>query len=302
MTGAGPRPRWGRLAAAAAGVLLAVEAGGAACIADDTGEQVCVEAPPSRVISLYGAFTEILWELGMRAELVARTSNDTTVPELERLPSLGTGLRPDLEHLSALRPDLVVSRAGKSSAAVLETLRRRGIRVAAFDPGSVEGLESTVNRLGTLCGRTAAAGLLVSRVRSHLRTVEETVGNPPRRLRVVYEVRADPLTVAGAGGLVDEIIRRAGASNAVESPGKLVVLDPEALLRLDPDAYVVQEGPMNRKPPAPRDRPHLRLLRAVREGRTLEVEEERFSRPGPRVGEAVESLSRFLYPERWTGH
>ncbi len=288
-------------AVAALPVLVGSAPAGAACVIDDTGQEICLPGPPARVVTLYGAFTEILWELGVRRELVARTSNDTTIPEVEALPSLGTGLRPDLEHLMALRPDLVVGRASKASGATVGALRDRGVRVAAFDPGSVGELESTMTRLGALCGREAEAALLASRVRERLRTVQDTVGEPARRLRVVYEVRAEPLTVAGTEGLVDEVIRRAGGANAVEIPKKLVLLDVEALLRLDPDVYVVQEGPMNRKPTPLADRPHFLLLRAAREGRVLEVDEEDFSRPGPRVSEAVERLSRFLYPQRWSG-
>ncbi len=288
-------------AAAALATLVGSAPAGAACVTDDTGQEICLPEPPARVISLYGAFTEILWELGVRRELVARTSNDTTIAEVEALPSLGTGLRPDLEHLMALRPDLVVGRASRASGATLGAMRDRGVRVAAFDPGSVAELESTMTRLGALCGRESEAGLLASRVRERLAAVQETVGQPARRLRVVYEVRAEPLTVAGTDGLVDEVIRRAGGTNAVEIQKKLVLLDVEALLRLDPDVYVIQEGPMNRKPPALGDRPHYKLLRAAREGRVLQVDEEDFSRPGPRVSEAVERLSRYLYPQRWSG-
>jgi len=278
-------------------------AGGArgACITDDTAVEVCVPAPPDRVISLYGAFTEVLWELGVRRELVGRTSNDTTIPEVERLPSVGTGLRPDVEHLLALRPDVVVSRAGKAAAAALDALRGREVPVAAFDPKSVAEIETVMTRLGALCGREAQATGAISSLRERLQAVATTVGEPAKRLRVVYEVRAEPLTVAGTGGLVDEIIRRAGGTNAIEIPKKLAMLDVEALLRLDPDVYVIQEGPMNRKPSALADRPNFRLLRAAREGRVLQVEEEDFSRPGPRVAAAVERLSQFLYPDLWAG-
>jgi iron complex transport system substrate-binding protein len=116
---------------------------------------------------------------------------------------------------------------------------------------------------------------------------------------VLYEIRADPLTVAGVGGLVHELIRAAGGIDATENPKKLFLLDVEALLRMDPDAYVVQEGPMNRNPVPPAARPHFQTLRSVREGRVLTVDEKLFSRPGPRVAEAVEVLGRFLYPRLW---
>jgi iron complex transport system substrate-binding protein len=289
------------VAVAAGWLLLALGSAQAACVRDDTGTKVCVETPPGRVISLYGAFTEILWELGVREALVARTSNDTTIAEVERLPSVGTGLRPDVEHLLALRPDLVVSRAGRAAGSTLDTLRGRGVRVAAFDPTGIAELESVMTRLGTLCGRSSQAEAAASELDERLSAIAKTVGEPDARLRVVYEVRAEPLTVAGAGGLVDEIIRRAGGLNAVEIQKKLVLLDVEALLRLDPDVYVIQEGPMNRKPPPLADRPNFQLLRATREGRVLNVDEEDFARPGPRVATAVERLSRFLYPALWAG-
>jgi ABC-type Fe3+-hydroxamate transport system substrate-binding protein len=43
------------------------------------------------------------------------------------------------------------------------------------------------------------------------------------------------------------------------------------------------------------------VLRAVREGRVLTVEEDLFAHPGPHVAEAAEQLSRFIYPALWGG-
>lgn len=273
----------------------------AACITDDTGTQVCLSAAPQRAVSLYGAFTETVAALGGAGAFVARTKNDDTVPEVAKLPSVGTGLRPNVEYLLALRPDLVLSRSGKAASEALTALRTRGLRVAAFDPSGLDELYSTVDRLGALWDRQDAARALVDRIRAGIASVERKSAAGGRRLRVVYEIRSEPLTVAGTGGLVDELIRAAGAENAVASPKKLLSFDPEALLRLDPDAYLVQQGPMNPNPVPPAKRPLFQTLRAVREGRVLVIDEELFARPSPRVAEAAERLSRFLYPDLWGG-
>ena len=100
-------------------LLAALLAGAAtaACVTDDTGAKVCLDAPPRRAVSLYGAFTETLAALGAADTLVARTKSDDSVPALVRLPVVGTGLRPNVEYLLALRPDLVVSRGGKAASA-----------------------------------------------------------------------------------------------------------------------------------------------------------------------------------------
>ena len=278
---------------------LAAMPAGAACIEDDTGTRVCLEGAPRRAVSLYGAFTETLSALGAAQSLVARTKNDDTVPEVAKLPSVGTGLRPNVEYLLALQPDLVLCRSGKAAGEALAALRARGLRVAAFDPTGLDELYATIDRLGTLWDRKEQAKALAERIRSDLARVEKRAAGATRRLKVVYEIRSEPLTVAGNGGMIDELIRVAGGENAVTSPKKLLSFDPEALLRLDPDVYVVQQGPMNPSPSPPSQRPNLQVLRAVRSGRVLTVDEEIFARPGPRVAEAAERLSRFLYPELW---
>jgi iron complex transport system substrate-binding protein len=217
------------------------------------------------------------------------------------LPSVGTGLRPDVEYLLALRPDLVISRAGRASSETLGALRERGLTVAAFDPRGLEDLHDMITRMGQLTGKADLAAALSDRLRRHLAEVrQKTTGVPDeQRPRVVYEVRADPLTVAGQGGLINDIIIAAGGINAVGSPKKLLRFDVEALLQLSPDAYVIQEGPMNRNPTPPAARPHTGAMTCVREGRVLQVDETLFSRPGPRVAEAAEMLSRFLFPKLW---
>ena len=40
-------------------------------------------------------------------------------------------------------------------------------------------------------------------------------------------------------------------------------------------------------------------LKAVKTRRVLLVDENLYSRPGPRSAEAVEQLARFLHPEAW---
>jgi iron complex transport system substrate-binding protein len=288
------------VAAASLATSLTQQSALAACITDDTGTEVCVE-DPARVVSLYGAFTEILWELGVRNRLVARTKNDTTIEEVRALPSVGTGLRPNVEYLLALRPQLVISRASRAAGNTLASLRERGLTVAAFDPRSMDDLYHTVRRLGALTGSDPAAHALTAQLADHLAVVAARTADVPveKRLSVVFEVRADPLTVAGQGGLLNDIIAAAGGRNAVTSPKKLLMFDVEALLHLSPDTYVVQEGPMNRNPLPPAQRPHTSALECVGRNRVLQVNEKLFSRPGPRVAEAAETLSRFLYPERW---
>ena len=77
-------------------------------------------------------------------------------------------------------------------------------------------------------------------------------------------------------------------------PERVARLYEEELIRLDPEVYIVQQGPMNAAPTPPAERDHYRNLRAVREGHVLTVDESLFSRPAPGMVEAAEMLADFF--------
>jgi iron complex transport system substrate-binding protein len=105
------------------------------------------------------------------------------------------------------------------------------------------------------------------------------------------------MLAAGQAGLVGEIIRRAGGVNCVADPAKFARLSEEEVLRLQPEAYLIQRGPMNPAPLPLTQRPRLRGLPAAASGRAWFVDEQKYSRPGPRNLDAVEELALLLHPE-----
>ena len=262
-----------------------------------------LDHPATRVVALYGAFNELLAALGREEVIAARTKADTLPPSILDKPLVGTHMRPNLEIIAALKPDLVLQMGGRAEAAQsVADLERLGIPVALFAPGDFEALFTVFDRVGVLTGSQDAARDLIARTRARLAAVRDAVQdgkmNAPRP-SVAFEVRYPNLLCAGQGSMTSEIIRLAGGENPVTGPDKLVCLGEEELLRLDPEVYLVQRGPMNPEPLPPVARPHFETLRAVRDGRVLVVDEALFSRPGPRSVEAVEQLARYLHPDRF---
>lgn len=275
----------------------ATASGQTVAILDDAGRTVRLERPARRVVALYGAFNELLAALGHASDLVARTRADTLPSSILDRPVIGTHMRPNLEILAALHPDLVLQMGGRAEAVQSVTaLERLGIPAALFAPGDFESLFSVFERVGCLIGAGPAARALVAQSRARLAAVAAAVAGAPCPT-VVFEARYPNLLCAGQGAIPSEIIRLAGGKNAIASPEKLLRLGEETLLQLDPEVYLIQQGPMNPAPSAPAGRPHFASLRAVRNRRVLFVEEALFSRPGPRSVEAVERLAQFLHPD-----
>lgn len=272
----------------------------AARIVDDVGHEISLEHPAKRVIPLYGAFAEMLYAVGAGKEIAARTQADQFPPEIVKLPSVGTHMRPNVEMIIGLKPDLVVQSASRWDAmAEMQKLKEAGIPVAVFSPNTFADIFATMERLAILVGKTGEAQEVVAQLQQRLVAVGERLQGQGQRRRVFFEIRPEPLTAAGGGSIVQQIITAAGAENVIRSEKAIVQYNFEALLVADPDVYLVQRGPMSHNPLPPGKRPHFERLRAVRQGRVVMVDEYLYSRPGPRCVGAVEHLARELYPERF---
>ncbi len=267
-------------------------------VTDDLGQQISLPQPASRIIPLYGAFSEILYDIGAGDRIIARTQADTVVPGIKDLPSVGTHMRPNVEMIIGLRPDLVVMTASrKAETPEISRVLDSGIPVAVFSPKSFGDIFSTVERLGVLSGKQDKASKFVASLRQRLEAIREQLAGITKRRTVFFEVRAEPLTGAGQGSIVQDIIEASGGENIIKNEKPIVRYSLEELLAREPDFYVIQEGPMNKNPPDPTKRAHFDRLRCIRDGKFMFVDELIFSRPGPRCVEAVERLAPALYPE-----
>ncbi|MBI4963279.1 MAG: ABC transporter substrate-binding protein [Desulfomonile tiedjei] len=267
-------------------------------IVDDTGRTIRLDKPATRIIALYGAYNEILASMGMESRIVGRTKADVSPPSIVSRPSIGTHMRPNVEMVMGLKPDLIIQGAGRKEAMMpVNQLSKEGLTVAVFNPTSFAEIFSVIERIGTLTGEPVEADRLVSSLKGTLDRVKKRLAAASTRPKLFFEVRYPDILSAGTNSIVNDVIEHAGGSNCVSVKKKLVRMSIETVVACNPDFYVVQEGPMNRNPVPPGERPHFSALQAVRDGRVLTVDEQVFSRPGPRSVEAVEQLATFLHPQ-----
>lgn len=267
-------------------------------VTDDLGQVIALKEPAQRIISLYGAYSEILFAIGAGDKLVARTRADRFPPSILDKPSVGTHLRPNMELVLGLQPDLIIHAVGrKHGHEVIRQIQQKGFTVAVFQPRNFTELFSVIDRLGILTGEEANAQGLVKGQSSRLRQIDLRLAQSKDRPKVFFEVRYPNLLGAGQGSIINDVILKAGGLNCLPNEKKLVRINIETLIEYDPDVYVVQKGPMNRNPGSPESRPNFQVLKAVQQGRVFFVDEYVFSRPGPRSVEAVEKLAAYLHPE-----
>jgi iron complex transport system substrate-binding protein len=263
-------------------------------ITDDLGREIALAQPAGRIVALYGAFNEILAGMGLTDRIVARTEADAEPPAIAGLPVIGTHMRPNLERILAVKPDLAIQMAGRGeSLETAEKLSALGVPVAVFSINDFPQLFAAIRRIGVLTGKTDAAEALCRTLRQRLDAAASAAPSG-KRPTVFFEVRSGSLLAAGKGSMVDAVILAAGGDNAVTQDKKLVRLADEELLRLAPKVCLTQRGPMNPEARPMTERPQYATLPCVAAGRAFVVDEATFSRPGPRSVDAVEELARLL--------
>ena len=263
---------------------------------DDFGDTITIGAPPTRIVSLNPATTELLFALGAGSRLVGRTHWDEWPAEALAIPDMGPGVRPNVEAVLAARPDLVVLYASADNRSAATRLRAAGIRTLSLKVDRIEHFERSAAILGRILGDTARARTVADTVRATLDAVAART-SALTRPRVLWPVDVAPVIAIGAGSFLTQLIEIAGGANAY---GDMSAVSPQLSLEdvhaRDPDIILANPTLAARI----RSEPAWRGLRAVRDGHVLEADEILMGRPSVRMGEAAVALARLLHPElKW---
>jgi len=284
-------------------LLIPQVAGAAITVKDALGREVTLPGPASRIVSLYAGHTENLIALGARESLAACSVTDDKklVSGLPRLP-----LRPGVEQIAALKPDLVLVRSMQANAQtpLFMKLRSLGVHVLVLDPPAWNEFASYLELLGRLSGRGKEAKKASLRAKKLMNQRPGRAGG----VGVFLVAQGRTLATCESGSWAARMLALAGGRNVAAgakplSPGSaLAPFGPERLLASDAeiDAIVLQQGAMNGMTAKEFSRdPRFESMRAVRAGRVYEVSEADISRPSLlRLEASVDNLRKLFADER----
>jgi iron complex transport system substrate-binding protein len=255
-------------------------------------------APPARVASLNLTADEVLVEILPPAQLVAVTrfaDEKGTSNVVGRVPATVARLpRADLERLITLQPDLVVV-SEYTDPDFLYLLGRSGLRYHKMEGlRDLPGYRKAIIDLGAAVGAPERAQALVQRYDTVLADLARRLIGVPRP-RVMYW--ASGMT-AGADTAIGALIEAAGARNVGAEIGVagIAPVGGERAFLADPDVVLLGVWPGARA--ALVQHPLLSRLRAVREGRIVEMPTELLVTLSHHAAEASWYLAWTLHPDR----
>jgi iron complex transport system substrate-binding protein len=261
----------------------------AVVVTDERGVAVELVRPPQRIVSLLPSLTESVCTLGACDRLVGVDRYSNWPASVRALPQVGGGIDPNVEAIVALKPDLVL--LAKSSR-ITERLEALGIKAVVLEPKNHADVRRVLDALARLLG-TGDAQRVWRDIDASVTAAAQSLPESAKRTRVYFEVNSAPYA-AGEASFIGETLARLGARNIVPAAlGPFPKLNPEFVVRADPDLIMVGE----RSAVGLEQRPGWNRIKAVREGRICEFSAEEADvlvRPGPRMGEAARLMAQCL--------
>jgi len=198
-------------------------------------------AEPSRVVTLGGSVTEIVYGLGQGDRLVGDDQSSLYPEAATKLPRVGYYRAVPVEGVLSLKPDLVLASEQAGPPEALKRLAGVGVRVVTVsDAPSVDSLKSRIRAIAGALGVAAAGERMVEDVTQELARAEAIPATRARALLLIN--RTGSPQGAGRDTAANEVMQLAGLDNVLHDQQGYKPLSAEAMGALAPDLIVVTQA------------------------------------------------------------
>lgn len=250
-----------------------------------------------RIISLNGAITEIIAELGEEKNIVAVDITSNYPASLKQTTkTLGHLRSVNIESLLALNPTVIylTHQDAKTNPNLIEQLKASKIRLEILSQElSIEGTKKLITEVAKSLNKNNYQAL-IDKISTKIATIQP-LENAPKVL-FIYARGAGTLFVGGKETPFDAMIKMAGAKNAAENITDFKPLTPEALVGANPDVILMFDSGLQSIGGLEglQKIEGMSQTNAGKNKKVIAMEGQYLSGFGPRVADAVEELNKKL--------
>ncbi len=205
---------------------------------DDDGALLRFTAPAERVVALAPHLAEMMFDIDAGDRLVGTVEWSDHPPAARAVPRIGDSFRIDIERVVALEPDVALAWGGGTPVNIIERLRALGVQVAVLTPRDLESIPRHLEWLGRMTGNEDAAAAKSTAFETRLAALRRQHANAAR-IRVFYQVSAQPLFTIGAGHTISELIAICGGENIfLDLDSRAHAVSREAVIARNPQVIV----------------------------------------------------------------
>lgn len=259
-------------------------------------------ADSSRLVSIGGSLTEIIYALDEQDRLVARDQTALYPEAAAQLPDVGYMRALAPEGVLSVGPSALLVVEGSGPPEALDVLENAGVEYQTVPESfSAEGIITKVKAVGQALDVTDKAETIAANLQAELARAQARTADIAERKRVLFVLSMDggKIQASGTGTAADGIIALAGAVNAIDEYPGYKALTEEAIIDAAPDMILMMDrgGDHSVTDDALFGNPAIALTPAGQNRAIIRLEGSYLLGFGPRTPQAVNDLVDALYGE-----
>lgn len=261
----------------------------------------------SRVVSVGGSLTEIVYALGEEQHLVARDSTSVFPAQANELPDIGYMRALSPEGVLSIDPSVILLLEGSGPPETLDVLEKASVPLVTvperFDR---EGITRKIAIVGDVLGVADKAEKLAADVSAGIDAARALTAGVEKRKKVLFvlSLQGGRVLASGTGTAADGIIAMAGGVNAVTGYPGYKQLSDEALIEAAPDVILAMDRGGDHETQAGEllAHPAIAATPAAADGKVVRMDGAFLLGFGPRTAAAARELAGALYGDAIGAH
>ena len=251
---------------------------------DQLNNTIELNAFPKRIISLVPSQSELLWDLGLREELVGITKFCIHPKELHQsVTHIGGTKTLNIDKIRLLKPDVIIGNKEENEQTQIEALQKE-FKVWMSDIYTLDDSLSMIEGIGELVTKNAEAKKITALINSSFEKLQQT------HQTVLYFIWKKPYMVAGRATFIGHLLEKIGLKNGItDINSRYPTLSLEDIISLNPELIFLSSEPY------PFKEMHVKeLQKQLPNTRILIVDGELFSWYGSRLTHSVTYFNELI--------
>ena len=269
---------------------------GSVTVEDGTGHSVTVGEVPSKIISLGAAATEILFEIGAEKQIAA-VSDVSNYPEAAKsLPTIGgfDAKTISIEKIVSFNPDLIIIYSGMHDF-MIASLEKFGIPYYVSKDATISDVIDEIRDIAYLTGHKSKGDELSDSYKKIVAELSKSIGSQDSRPKVYWEVYNNPYMSIGKNSFMTDVVKICGGKNIFDDVEQdYPVVSEETIIASNPD-FILLPNDMFPDVDEVKGRAGWQNISAVKNGNIVIIDADIYTRPGPRIFAALQSMNKILY-------
>ena len=244
----------------------------------------------NRIVVLDPATVEMIYMLEAEDKIVgvANLERSKVWPEekVAKLESVGTFIKPSLEKIITLKPDLVITSA-LTGEELNNGLKSNNIEAKRVQANSIEEIFTNFMEVAKMLGKENEANKIIAEKKAKLEEIKKIATGNKKGL---FVMSASPLMVFGNDNLPNDIMKLLNIKNIAENQkGRNPIVTPEFIIKENPDMIITL---LPNPSQIVATNPQLKNVNAIKNSKFIVVNSSQILRGSPRTIDQIEEIAK----------